>query len=708
MALWEDLVYTKTMDSYELFNSSITAVKGIGDKRAEELAKMGIRTLYDLVFNYPVRYEDRRDIRSIDKLTCDGTTLQGFVGRISSRVTVQRNRNRSWCTVSVSDGTDTARLTFFNALYLQRLMKPGDIYVFYGYPERRGMITLVNPSFEKYRADKQYRVILPIYRGEQKVGAAGYRKAVAAACEMIKPLPEYLPASIMSKYNFLPLYDSLMGLHFPEDFDRLERSKQRLLYEEILIIKCVLDQYSRRMRASRDLIKDPRRADVSQYIEALPYKLTTAQEDAWIEICRDMESRIPMNRLVQGDVGCGKSILAYLALTKASLSGYQALMMAPTEVLAEQLYRDYSRMFPHIPSVLITGGMRAQERREVRAMAQSCQGLVAFGTHALLVEDISYANIGLVVTDEQHRFGVEQRKVLINKANRPDVLIMSATPIPRTLALTMYGDMDISVVNQLPAGRQPVKTYVVNPAYDNRILDFIAKTTSQGDRAYVVCPLVEEAEDAGEMAELGNQAELVSAEEMFGVVTDFAADKPWIKPVLVHGRLKKADKDSAMEAFRTGEANVMVSTTVIEVGVNVPEANLMIIQNGERFGLSQLHQLRGRVGRGNREATCIVVDRSGKETSYERLRIFKSSNDGFYIAEKDLEQRGPGNFFGTGQHGMPPMKMSAFFKNVGLLSKVSEDIEEMNRTMTEEERQMFSRRMETEIQQMQNNNYYIG
>ncbi len=692
------------MDSYELFNSSITTVKGVGDKGAEKLDKMGIRTLYDLIFNYPVRYEDRRDIRSIDKLTCDGATLQGFVARISSRVTIQRNRNRSWCTVSVSDGTDTARLTFFNAPYLQRIMKPGDIYVFYGYPERRGMISLVNPSFEKYRADKQYKVILPIYRGEQKFGAAAYRKAVAAACEMIRPLPEYLPACIMSKYNFLSLYDSLMGLHFPTDFDMLERAKQRLLYEDILIIKCVLERYSREMRASRDSYKSPRSADVSQYIRALPYSLTTAQEDAWTEISRDMESTAPMNRLLQGDVGCGKSVLAYLALTKASLSGYQALMMAPTEVLAEQLYRDYCKMFPHIPSILITGGMRAQERRDVRAQAQSCRELVAFGTHALLVEDISYANIGLVVTDEQHRFGVEQRKVLINKANRPDVLIMSATPIPRTLALTMYGDMDISVVNQLPAGRQPVRTYVVNPSYDNRILEFIAKTTSQGDRAYVVCPLVEEAEDVGEMS----QQSLLSAEEMFDTVTHFAGDKPWIKPVLVHGRMKKADKESAMEAFRSGAANVMVATTVIEVGVNVPEANLMIIQNGERFGLSQLHQLRGRVGRGSREATCIVVDRSGKESSYERLRIFKSSNDGFYIAEKDLEQRGPGNFFGTGQHGMPPMKMSAFFKNVELLSQVSQDMEDMNRTMTQEERLEFSRRMEIEIQQMQNNNYYIG
>ena len=693
------------MDSFELFSSSITTIKGIGEKRAEELNKMGIHTLYDLVFNYPLRYEDRRDVRSIDKLTQDGT-LQGFVARVASRVAVQRNRNRSWCTVSVTDGTDVAKLTFFNAVYLQRIMKPGDIYVFYGYPEKKGQVSLVNPSFEKYKADKQYKTILPVYRNEGKVGAAGYRKSVAFACEMLKDLPEYLPSCIMKKHKFMSLYDSLMGLHFPKDFDVLEEAKRRLLYEEILVIKVLLEKYSRRIRSTSAGAKEPRTANVQDIIDSLPYKLTDAQSDAWVEISRDMESHSPMNRLVQGDVGCGKSILAFLSLIKASRSGYQALMMAPTEVLATQLYKDFSKMFPNIPSVLITGGMKAAQKREAVALARECTNLVAFGTHALLVDDMEYAKVGLVVTDEQHRFGVEQRKVLQSKAVYPDVMIMSATPIPRTLSLTMYGDTDISVVNQLPSGRQPVKTFVVNPSYDERIRAFIAKTTKEGGRVYIVCPLVEELDEAEGV--FGVPGELVSAEEMYREVTELSANSPWIKPVLIHGKMKKADKEAAMESFRVGETNVMVATTVIEVGVNVPEANLMIIQNGERFGLSQLHQLRGRVGRGNTEANCIVVDRSGKEDVHNRLKIFKSSNDGFYIAEKDLELRGPGNFFGTGQHGLPPMKMSAFFKNSNLLAGISEDIEEMNGTMTEAEQERFSRRLETEVQQMQQNNYYIG
>lgn len=693
------------MDSLELFTSNITAIKGIGEKRAEELNKMGIRTLYDLVFNYPLRYEDRRDIRSIDKLTADGT-LQGFVARVVSRVTVQRNYNRSWCTFSVSDGTDTARLTFFNALYLQRTIKPGDIYVFYGYPQRKGQISLVNPSFEKYKADKQYKVIIPVYRNEGKVGSAGYRKAVATACEMLRDLPEYLPRYILQKHGFQSLYQSLMGLHFPQDFDALEEAKRRLLYEEILVIKVLLDRYSRRMRATTAGFKEPRAAQVQDVIDGLPYQLTEAQMDAWTEISRDMESRSPMNRLVQGDVGCGKSILAFLALAKASRSGYQGLMMAPTEVLAEQLFSDFRRMLPEVPSVLVTGGMRAGQRREAMELARDCHNLVAFGTHALLVDNMEYSNVGLVITDEQHRFGVEQRKVLQSKALRPDVIIMSATPIPRTLSLTMYGDTDISVVNQLPAGRQPVKTFVVNPSYDVRIMEFVSKTTAQGGRTYIVCPLVEESDPGN--GEFGAPGELISAEEMFREVSAMTATKSWIKPVLIHGKMKRADKEAAMEAFRTGQANVMVSTTVIEVGVNVPEANLMIIQNGERFGLSQLHQLRGRVGRGNTEANCIVVDRTGREDVQQRLKIFKSSNDGFYIAEKDLELRGPGNFFGTGQHGLPPMKMSAFFKNSSLLAGISQDIEDMNSAMTEEEQARFSRRLEMEVLQMQQNNYYIG
>lgn len=634
----------------------IRYLKGVGEKRAALFEKKGIKTVRDMLYFFPRSHEDRSKIKPIAECI-EGETV--CIAASVYQLPLERyvRRNMLITSMNVYDDSGMISLVWYNNKYVKKNFTENGKYVFFGKvsKSRQGRLQMVAPVYEKFGNEHYTGKIIPIYPLTAKLSQKTVQSTMEAAIKEAGQLEEYLPEHIREQYKIAEINFAMHNIHFPRDFKNYNIARERFVFEELLILQLALS--GRRDKNSENpgqVFGDVK--CVREFTDTLPFELTGAQKRTINEICRDCKSGRQMNRLVQGDVGSGKTAVAAAAIYMAVRNGFQTAMMAPTEILAAQHMESLSELFEKhgIHTVLLTGSMRAKQKREALSKIASGEAQVVIGTHALIQETVEFNDLGFVVADEQHRFGVEQRAKLLAKGNAPHMLIMSATPIPRTLALILYGDLDISIIDELPPGRKPVKTYSVPGGMRSRAYNYIYKNIKEGMQAYVVCPLVAESETS----------DLKNAEEL---ARKLAQDYPDINVGLMHGKMKARDKDEVMKGFASGELQLLVATTVIEVGVNVPNANIMAIENAERFGLSQLHQLRGRVGRGGDQAHCILITDAENEVTKKRMETMCASNDGFYISEQDLKLRGPGDFFGTRQHGLPEMKIANLFEDRDIL-----------------------------------------
>ena len=650
-------------------NTDIRYIKGVGEARAKSLAKLGITDLRSLLSYFPRAYDDRRAYKKIADLipgenACVCAVIAGEpkLSRIRKGLDLIKLR--------AVDETGALELTYFNQSYLKNTLHTGDAYVFFGRAEGTpSRPQMTNPLFEREGAHQITGRIMPIYPLTAGVSQSMLYKAVEqglAAC--VDELPDILPEDVRLVYQLCHTRFAYENIHFPTDDEALSAARRRLAFEELFLLALGL----KLLRERRTFVagKQCRKVDLSPFFTSLPFSLTGAQRRAIGDIARDLTGQRPMNRLVQGDVGSGKTMVAAAAIYMAAKNGLQCALMAPTEILAEQHYRSLAPLLEPlgIPCALLTASTKARERRALNERLRSGELSLVIGTHALLSPDVQYQNLGLVVTDEQHRFGVDQRAALSAKGDDPHLLVMSATPIPRTLALMIYGDLDVSVLDELPPGRQTVDTFAVTESYRARLNGFIRKQVEEGHQVFVVCPKVEDGEE-GE-SKLKSASE--HAEELQKLFPDLTV-------ACVHGRMKPKEKEAVMAAFAAGETDILVSTTVVEVGVDVPNATLMVVENAERFGLSQLHQLRGRVGRGKAKSYCVLVSDTPTEESRERLRVLTRTNNGFEIAQADLELRGPGDFFGSRQHGLPEMHVKDLLGSMDMLHEAQSAAEALCR-----------------------------
>ena len=648
-------------------DSPLKYVKGVGENRAKLFSKLGIYTLGDIIHYFPRDYEDRSVFKPILEAS-DGEPITVRVRFVTGITETRPRRNLSIQKAMVTDGASLMNVTWFNQGYVKQNIDISREYVFFGTVRRVGSrVEIHNPVFEE--ADQSGNLtgrIVPVYpltKGiTQNILRKILRNALDAASDKIVDI---LPTGFRHKYRLAEAVFSYEQIHFPTSMENMEMARRRLVFEELLLLQLGLSSIKGTNSGQSGIRFSP--VDISPLLNALPFKLTPAQERVFEEIRADMESERRMNRLIQGDVGSGKTILAVLAMYIAASSGYQSAFMVPTEILAEQHYRTIAPLFEKfdIKVGLLTGGLKKKEKEAIKKEAEEERLDIIIGTHAVLEDSTMFGNLGLVITDEQHRFGVRQRARLSQKGENPDLLVMTATPIPRTLALVLYGDLDVSIVDSLPPGRKPIKTYVVDESMRDRIYQFIRKNIAEGRQAYIVCPLVEESDEL----------EVESATGLVEKIRDDALKG--LRVGLIHGRMKSAEKDDIMRRFSRGELDVLVSTTVIEVGVNVPNANIMVIENAERFGLAQLHQLRGRVGRGSHQSYCILFNQGKSEISRQRMEIMAKSNDGFVIAEKDLELRGPGDVFGVRQHGLPEFRIANLYRDMDVLKDVQKAAREI-------------------------------
>ena len=626
----------------------ITILKGVGPAKAKQFQNLNIFTLGDLICHFPRGYEDRTKLVSVASLEVD--TPACFKAMVMNTPRTNHIRKGLDLTrVQVADHTGRLTLTFFNNKYAAESLQYGREYIFYGaLSGDYAGYGMTNPVFEALDAPPvTTRRVLPIYPLTAGLTNAAMLKAVRQALALCDTPPEILPESVRREYGILPAERAYYAIHEPASMAEAEMARKRLIFEEFFVFSAGLAL----LRASRAEKKTEayQNLDISAFSGALPFALTGAQSRAIREILADLGRGTPMNRLVQGDVGSGKTMVAAAAVYCAVKNGHQAALMAPTEILAEQHYHSMRKLFDPmgIRTVLLTGSMTPKQKQLIRDKLAAGEADFVVGTHALLTDATVFADLGLVVADEQHRFGVAQRSKLSGKGNDPHLLVMSATPIPRTLALLMYGDLEVSIINELPPGREPVDTFLVNESYRPRINAFIRKQVAEGHQCFVVCPAVEENE------ELGIKSATVWAETLQKTVF------PDLRIALLHGQMKASEKEAAMASFARGEADVLVATTVIEVGVDVPNATLMVIEDADRFGLSQLHQLRGRVGRGGNKSYCILTSRNRNPDTQQRMKAFCKTTDGFKIAEEDLKMRGPGDFFGSRQSGLPVFRVAS-------------------------------------------------
>ena len=625
----------------------ITILKGVGPARAKQFANLNIFTLRDLICHFPRGYEDRTHLVPIEKLEVDVPAC--FKAMVMSTPRTSHVRKGLDITkVQVADHSARLTLTFFNNRYVTEQLQYGQEYIFYGAVSGDFIgYNMTNPVFEMPQSQPVLtRRVLPIYPLTAGLSNAAVLKAVRQALAVCDPPAEILPPEVRQKYGILPAERAYSAIHEPRSMAEAEQAKKRLVFEEFFVFSAGLSL----MRASRAEKKTAPYddLDLSPFYACLPFTLTSAQQRAVEDILRDFRKGAPMNRLIQGDVGSGKTMVAAAAMYCAAKNGKQSALMAPTEILAEQHYASLQKLFEPlgIHAVLLTGSLTVKGKRTVRDSLALGQAQVAVGTHALLTDATQFQDLGLVIADEQHRFGVGQRSKLSAKGEDPHLLVMSATPIPRTLALLMYGDLEVSILDELPPGREAVDTFLVGESYRPRINAFIRKQVTEGHQCFVVCPAVEENQ------ELGVKAASAWAETLRSTVF------PDLRVALLHGQMKGAEKEAAMASFARGEADVMVATTVIEVGVDVPNATLMVIEDADRFGLSQLHQLRGRVGRGRAKSYCILTTHNRNPETLQRLKALCKTNDGFQIAEEDLKLRGPGDFFGSRQSGLPAFRVA--------------------------------------------------
>ena len=625
----------------------ITILKGIGPTKAKQFANLNIFTLGDLICHFPRGYEDRTKLLPIEKLEPEKSACFKAMVMNTPR-TAHIRKGLDLTKVQVADTTGRLNLTFFNNKYVSEQLQYGREYIFYGAVSGDFIgYSMTNPVFESLDSQPvTTRRVLPIYPLTAGLSNAAMLKAVRQALAICDTPPEIIPAEVRSAYGILSADRAYTAIHEPASMAEAEMAKKRLIFDEFFVFSAGLSL----MRASRAEKKTEayQNLNLKPFLSSLPFILTGAQQRAIDEIVDDFGSGAPMNRLVQGDVGSGKTMIAAAAAYLTVNNGRQAALMAPTEILAEQHYQSLGRLFAPlgIRTVLLTGSLTPKEKRLVRESIAAGEADLIIGTHALLSDTTTFHDLGLVVADEQHRFGVAQRSKLSSKGNDPHLLVMSATPIPRTLALLMYGDLDVSIINELPPGREAVDTFLVGESYRARINAFIRKQGAEGHQCFVVCPAVEENED------LGIKAATVWAETLQKTVF------PDLRIALLHGQMKAQEKEDAMASFARGEADVMVATTVIEVGVDVPNATLMVIEDADRFGLSQLHQLRGRVGRGKAKSYCILTSHNKNPETLQRLKALCKTTAGFKLAEEDLALRGPGDFFGSRQSGLPTFRVA--------------------------------------------------
>ena len=622
----------------------VTSLKGVGPARAKQLENLNIYTLGDLICHFPRGYEDRTKLVPIAQLQADVPACFRAVVMTTPR-TAHIRKGMDLTKVSVADYSGRINLAFFNSKFAAETLQYGAEYIFYGMVSGDyGGYGITNPVFETPDSRPvATRRIMPIYPLTAGLNNGTLTKLIAQALAVCDPPEEILPEEIRREFDVLPAAQAYTVIHDPQTMEQAQAAKKRLIFEEFFVFSAGLSL----MRAARaeKKVAPYENIDLSPFYARLPFALTGAQKRAVEEILGDFQKGAPMNRLVQGDVGSGKTMVAAAAAYCAHLNGFQTALMAPTEILAEQHYESLGKLFAPlgVHTVLLTGSQSQKEKRTAREALASGEAHIAVGTHALISE---FANLGLVITDEQHRFGVDQRSRLSAKGRDPHILVMSATPIPRTLALLMYGDLDVSVLDELPPGRQKVDTFLVGESYRARINAFIRRQVTEGHQCFVVCPAVEENQ------ELDVKSAAAWAETLQKTVF------PDLRVRLLHGQMKSAEKEEAMASFARGEADVLVATTVIEVGVDVPNATLMVIEDADRFGLSQLHQLRGRVGRGSAKSYCILTTHNRNEDTVRRLKALCATNDGFKIAEEDLKLRGPGDFFGSRQSGLPAFRVA--------------------------------------------------
>ncbi len=636
---------------------SVSSLKGVGPKKAEALGKNGIYTVEDLLYFFPRKYEDRRSVTEIRALQ-PGKEQLVSAKVLSRRYSGNPYKKNTPLSLLVSDETGTIEVVFFNGRYIAKLFAVNREYSFYGrVTENFGRLQMVHPEFHPAGDPADARGIIPVYPQISGISSNEIRRLQKQIQALYPQLEEWLPADIVAENRLADPAYAVRHIHFPDDGRQVLEGKFRLIFEELLILETGLLYIRSDSRSGRNgPVIDGKCS--GEFIRSLPFSLTEGQQEAWEAIQRDMASGRRMNRLIQGDVGSGKTAVAELAMFAAAKNGYQSVMMAPTELLAKQHMQSVSAAFlPFgIRTGLLCSSMKSAQRQEVLRQLQSGEIQVLIGTHAVISPDVAFARLGLVITDEQHRFGVSQRSLLTKKGEDPHVLVMTATPIPRTLAVILYGDLDISQIRTMPAGRQPVHTVRTDGEGREEVYRFVKEQLKNGRQAYVVAPLIEESD----------KIDARSAEELDKELKKFFSG---FCTALVHGDMKQEEKDNIMDAFSQGKIDLLISTVVIEVGINVPNATVMVIENAERFGLAQLHQLRGRVGRGEAQSYCFLICESDSETAQERSRILCSTNDGFEIAEADLRLRGPGEIFGTRQHGLPELHISDLIRHGDVLEK---------------------------------------
>lgn len=652
----------------------VRCIKGIGAKTAELLQKLDIYTVGDLLSYYPRSYDTYElpvpvgEVREGKMVTIEASVIKS--------ADVTRYRNLQVLTCIVRDPSGTLKLTWYNQPYMKNQLTMGTRHLFRGRIVcKKGSLVMEQPK--KYTREEYHRllqVLQPVYGLTEGLHNKTLSKAVATALSCCEPEEDFIPARIAKAHNLIAHRYAVEEIHFPKSRETLDEARRRLVFEEFFRFMLLLSHYKEQKGKEKNHYPVRETKECERLLETLPYELTDAQKRVWAEIQADLAGEGTMTRLVQGDVGSGKTILAMLSLLAAAESGYQAALMAPTEVLARQHMAEAQRLFTDrgITCVLLTGAMTAAQKKEIREKIKSGEADIIIGTQTLFQEKVEYRSLGLVITDEQHRFGVRQREKLSEKGGHPHILVMSATPIPRTLAIILYGDLDISIVDELPKGRKPIKNCVVGTGYRETAYRFIAKQVAAGRQAYIICAMVEES-DTSDAENVTDYTEQLREALGGGICVEY-----------LHGKMPAKEKTERMNRFAAGEIQVLVSTTVIEVGVNVPNATVMMIENAERFGLAQLHQLRGRVGRGDAESYCIMVSASDAPETMERLEILNRSNDGFFIAGEDLRLRGPGDLFGIRQSGEFEFAVADIYADATVLKEVSETVKALSEKEAEE------------------------